>query len=368
MREECFDRNEVSVIAFCRFLRENGLDVDIRRTLMALETVRAVGVADQAIFASALRAALCSSEDDWKLFKRLFDAFWHGEHRTDERLFAPSVPQSTSSTLWVGVSDNTKAFAEGENKTTGGASSERKVRTVDFSLVPQQDLDTLERLSRRLLRRMSLRLSRRKIAKEPGQIDLRRTIRKNIRYGGNPIVLARRARKPRRNNLVILLDISGSMNAYSLFLLRFAYALQRSFRRVDTFLFSTELVEITRLIRSQHVSEAFKKISDEAAGWSGGTRIGESLRELNRDHRNSLHFDTVFIILSDGWDTGDPGVLAAELKAVRRRIEKIIWLNPLLGMPDYKPLTRAMAAALAHVDVFAPAHNLESLLLLERFL
>jgi uncharacterized protein with von Willebrand factor type A (vWA) domain len=159
------------------------------------------------------------------------------------------------------------------------------------------------------------------------------------------------------------------MNPYSIFFVRFAYALQKYFKRVDTFLFSTQLTEITSLLRARHLRDALEALAQQAAGWSGGTKIGDSLRMLNMLHgRRLFSRDTVFMVLSDGWDTGDPEVLATEISAIQRRVRKLIWLNPLLGMADYQPVTRGMSAALPYIDVFVPAHNLESLLNLEMHL
>jgi uncharacterized protein with von Willebrand factor type A (vWA) domain len=175
--------------------------------------------------------------------------------------------------------------------------------------------------------------------------------------------------KPRPPRLVILLDVSGSMNPYSLFLVRFAYALQKNFQRVSTFLFSTHIKEITRTLKARQLRDALEQLSREEAGWAGGTRIGESLRVFSRSHgRRLLTRRTVFIVLSDGWDTGTPEELAGQLAAIQRRTCRLIWLNPLLGMEDYQPLTRALSAALPFIDVFAPAHNLASLLQLEKHL
>jgi uncharacterized protein with von Willebrand factor type A (vWA) domain len=200
-------------------------------------------------------------------------------------------------------------------------------------------------------------------------VDLRRSIRRNINHGGDLISLAYKGKKPQKKRLVIFLDISGSMNLYSLFLVRFAYALQRHVRRVDTFLFSTSVVEVSDALRARHLSEALRDLSHRVPDWSGGTKIGGSLGEFNRFYaRRVLSRNTVFIILSDGWDTGMPDVLAAELRSARRRVEKLIWLNPLLGLHEYQPITRGMTAALPYVDVFAAAHNLESLLALEKHL
>jgi uncharacterized protein with von Willebrand factor type A (vWA) domain len=138
---------------------------------------------------------------------------------------------------------------------------------------------------------------------------------------------------------------------------------------VDTFLFSTELVEVTKILGARRLPDAFDALSQLAAGWSGGTKIGGSLRDFNLHHSRKLRSgDTLFMILSDGWDTGEPEALAAELAAIKRRVRMLIWLNPLLGLADYQPITRGISAALPHVDVFAPAHNLESLLELEKHL
>jgi len=159
------------------------------------------------------------------------------------------------------------------------------------------------------------------------------------------------------------------MNLYSLFLARFAYTLQKHFRRVHTFVFSTQLVEITEALKARDLPSAFQALSQQAPGWSGGTKIGESLAEFNRLYgRRLLTRDTLLTILSDGWDTGEPEVLVRELKSIRQRVRKLIWLNPLLGLAEYQPVTRGMSAALPYIDVFAPAHNLASLLALERHL
>ena len=172
--------------------------------------------------------------------------------------------------------------------------------------------------------------------------------------------------KKERVRLVILLDVSDSMNAYSLFLLKFAYALGRHSKDARSFVFSTALVEVSEMLRTRRMSDALKTVSAMTTAWSGGTRIGGSLREFNQWYAPRLLFrHTIFIILSDGWDTGAPEDLVAELKKIKGRISKLIWLNPLLGLEDYQPATRGIRAALPYIDVFAPAHNLQSLLALE---
>jgi hypothetical protein len=366
-----------SIIEFCQFARKNGLSNGVQQTLAALEAANAIGLADRQVLASALRAVLSSSKEEWDLFTRIFELFLSTSQSTsgpdskegNERRFNAHRPRASSRAL-IGLSGSDASQTESGGKSVTGASTQQNLQKVDLADVPNDDLLALEQISMRLFRKMSLRLSRRcKIKNLAERVDVRRTIRRSIPRGGDPIVLAFRGRKPRKHKLVIFLDVSGSMNSYSLFLVRFAFALQKYFKSVNTFLFSTNVVEITDLLRTRDLLDALRGLSQRAAGWAGGTKIGESLRDFNRQHgRRLLSPSTVFIILSDGWDTGEPELLAAELRDTRRRVRELIWLNPLLGLEEYAPVTRGMSAALPHVDVFAPAHNLESLLALERYL
>ena len=377
MPQEELDRSVPSIIAFCQFGRTNGLSAGVQQTLAAIEVAKTIGVADRQVFACALRTVLSSSKEEWDLFNQLFEAFWNSSQRRSgpasgeakEEKIGTHRPKASSGTLMKESSSEVSPPGD-DGKAVAGASAQRRLQKVDFSNVGHDDLSALEQISLRLFRKMGLRLSRKlKTGNLADRVDLRRTVRRSIPRGGDPIVLAFQERRPRKYRLVIFLDISGSMNSYSLFLVRFAYALQKYFKRVDTFLFSTDVVEITDLLRTQNLPDALRRLSQRAAGWAGGTKIGESIRDFNRQHaRKLLSRNTVFIILSDGWDTGEPETLVAELRIVKRRVQKLIWLNPLLGLRDYAPITRGMSAALPYVDVFAAAHNLESLLALERYL
>jgi uncharacterized protein with von Willebrand factor type A (vWA) domain len=370
MSQEPQSNPAAAIVEFCRFVAQHGLPAGVKETLRCLRAVEAVGVADRTNVKLALRSVLCSSKDDWDAFDNLFQTFWsqrrtatstsHAEKRT--KLSTPPHEQRGSLEL-LGFAAQGRA-EDGEGKAVTGAAAIERLRQIDFSQIAQNDLPELERLALQLLRRMALRLSRRlRTMQRRGPVDLRRTIHRNISRGGDPVYLSHKGRRKARARLVILLDVSGSMNAYSLFLARLAYALTRHFRRVNTFLFSTQLQEVTAALRNDNLSQALAALSQEPTGWSGGTRIGESLRDFNqRAAGKLLSRDTLVLILSDGWDTGEPELLAGELSAIRRRSRQIVWLNPLLGMKDYQPLTRGMSAALPHIDVFAAAHNLESLL------
>jgi uncharacterized protein len=366
-----------TIVEFCRYARERGLSAGVQETLDALDAAAILGVDNGEELKFGLRSTLCASKDDWDLFEECFQVFWlgsafeplkKGATHPQRELTSRRGGRKPTSLMSTGSGDDASSEEDGSQAVTGASARER-LSKADFSTLPESDLAMLEQISLRLLKQMSRRLARRRRSGLRGQVDLRKTIRRNISRGGEPMNLRYRERKPRPHRLVTLLDISGSMSPYSLFLVKFLYSLQKHFRHVDTFLFSTGLVEITSLFRVQRLRDALQALSQQPAGWSGGTSIAGSLREFNQFHGRKLRSsDTLFVILSDGWDTGDPGDLAAELSAVKRRVRRLIWLNPLLGLKDYQPITSGMSAALPHIDVFAPAHNLESLLALEKHL
>jgi uncharacterized protein with von Willebrand factor type A (vWA) domain len=367
-----------AIVELCRYARANGLSTGVKESLDALRAAEAIGVTDREILKTGLRAVLCSSHNEWEMFDDLFDDFWNSRHR--HTITSNKRAKNTSSldrpnsrdrkTVMLLASQNKAEIPESAGaKAVLGATAIERLKRADFSDIAFSDLPDLERVAMRLLRQMSLRLSRRlKRSNLRGQVDLRRTIRLNISRNGDPIELGFRHRQLQQLRLLVLLDVSGSMNPYSLFLLRFAYALQKYFKRVDTFLFSTGLTDITAVLRSRSLQDVLRALSQERAGWSGGTMIGDSLRQLSAEHRGLLTRNTLFLVLSDGWETGSAEMLATELAGIKQRVRKILWLNPLLGMKGYEPITRGMSAALPYIDVFAPAHNLESLLLLEQHL
>lgn len=368
-------RLAAKIVAFCRYARSNGLSPGMQRTLTALAAADLLGIAGRQTLRFALRAALCCSPKEWQLFDQIYEAFWllpgdASETAPPKPFGMTAVPRQGDLHVLVGLDRGNTSLPQSQARMVSGASSHRRLKTMDFSEVQHTDLAGLEQLALRLLRSMSARLSRRlEIEDEGDRVDLRRSIRRSISHGGDPISLAFKHRKLQKNRLVIFLDISGSMNLYSLYLVRFAYALHKHCKRVHTFLFSTAVVDVSDVLRARSLPDALQKLSRRATEWSSGTRIGGSLREFNRAHgRRVLGRNTIFVILSDGWDTGAPEMLAAELQNIKRMVQKLIWLNPLLGLKDYQPVTRGISAALPHVDVFAPAHNLESLLALELYL
>jgi uncharacterized protein with von Willebrand factor type A (vWA) domain len=213
------------------------------------------------------------------------------------------------------------------------------------------------------------RRTRRWVRGRGARVDLRRALAQSVRTGGDVFKLPRRRRRTRPRPLVLLCDVSGSMERYSRLLLHFAHAIGRRHRRVEAFVFSTDLTRVTNELGARRLDQAVADVSRSVAGWSGGTRIGESLRQFHQGWtRRALHGGPVVLLISDGWDRGDPIVLRDQIKRLQRSSHRLIWLNPLIGTVDYAPLTRGLQAALPFVDHFLPARTLTDLADLARHL
>ena len=192
--------------------------------------------------------------------------------------------------------------------------------------------------------------------------DLRQTLRKNLRCGGELLDIVHRKPKRNRVKLVLLCDVSRSMELYSVFLIQFMYAFQQVYRRMETFVFSTSLKRITPVLKQKNFREALHLLGSEKSGWAGGTRIGESLDAFVKDYAKKLvDSKTIVIILSDGWDTGNIDALKKNMEYIHNKSKKLIWLNPLAGYSAYRPDVAGMKAAMPYIDAFAPVHNAESL-------
>ncbi len=331
-----------------------------------------------------MRALFCSRQSDWRKFDDLFDAYWlkRGK-RSATRVFgapqrAPSGLRSERSQIQGG--DDAKAEdvarGEGEDSATGqgkseGASRAELLAQTDFRhLTRAQDLAAAHELAAQLAQKMRARLTRRLRAQRRGEkLDLRRTIHKSIAHGGMPLDLAYRRRKDKPLRLVVLLDASGSMSLYSAIFLRFIHGVLTFFREAEAFVFHTRLIHISPALRERDAQRAVERMTLIAQGVGGGTRIGDSLATFNRWHaKRVIHSRTCVMIVSDGYDTGPATHLGAEMAALHRRCRKIVWLNPMIGWRDYAPEAAGMRAALPHIDLFAPAHNLASLQALEPYL
>jgi uncharacterized protein with von Willebrand factor type A (vWA) domain len=363
----------------CRALRARGLLVGPAESIAAAHAVSVVDASDREDVRLALRALLTSRRADYAVYDELFAAWWAPAacvpaptlHAPRERHERPATTGARGGLL-AGVPSPQAALrgwatpdARAEPGDAAGGlrtpSTHHGRATTHFGSYAGDDVDAIARVAARIARRLTSRPSRRwKPARRGGRLHLPRTMRRALALG-DVIELARRERRRRRTKLVVLCDVSGSMDLYSRFLLQLLYALQHAFARVESFAFSTALHRITTQLARGTYREALDRLAREVPGWSGGTRIGESVAAFAAAWPRLVDRRTVVIVLSDGWDTGDPALLADALAALRRRAGRVVWLNPLLGSPGYEPLTRGMQAALPHVDVFAPVHDLESL-------
>jgi uncharacterized protein with von Willebrand factor type A (vWA) domain len=364
-------------LAFGRMLRAAGVACTTSEAMDAVRALEAVDLLDRAEVYLALRTVLVKRREEIPIFDRCFEAFW--TYRAEEGqgldglIQAIEPPKPEDDTIPGSVESQSKKQTEvalegweeqgedeGDPLEVPGVSAQEVLMDQDFSTFPADQLDEVARVTVLIAKRLARRLSRRRRpVKRGGMVDLRRSIRANMTKG-EIIELRRRERRRKKIRLVLLADVSGSMDLYSRFLLQFLYALQNVFGRVETFTFATRLTRITEHLKGASYKQALRQLA-AVRDWSGGTRIGESLRDFNSSWGHLVDRRTIVIVLSDGWDTGEPEELALEMLSLKRKAGRVIWLNPLLGNPSYEPLTRGMAAALPLVDHFAAAHNLASL-------
>ena len=374
---------------FARTLRDNGFRVGLAETRDALQVLASPAALRPTSLKPALRALFCATHSDWERFDEIFDAFWQGRGMRQRQVLsgipsashAPApkklaeahVPQEA-----LGLPDHVERKSDGDGETQAegrgrreGASRVENLAATDLRhVVDPEEIAATHALAARLARVMRARLVRRdQIRRRGRRLDLRRTIHRNVSHGGMPFDLAWRRRKIKPLRLVVLLDASGSMSLYTAFFVRFLHGVVDAFREAEAFVFHTRLAHVSPSLRDRDVTRAVERLSLMAQGIGGGTRIGESLATFNRWHaRRVINSRTALMIVSDGYDTGEPSQLGEEMRRLRRRCRKIIWLNPLIGWRDYSPQARGMQAALPYVDLFAPAHNLESLAALEPYL
>lgn len=362
------------VLAFARFARSHGLNIGIQETQDALKAAEQGLLTNRSLFKNGLKALFCTSPEEGGLFEKLFMLFWDTnpidleERKGQTKLQGSINKKANSSLVMLGVGNTPPGDEEASN--VSGANSEERLKKTDLSMLSLLEADELEKIARKLFRQMAIRMRRRmKQHRRQGQINLRRTIRKSISSGGEPIELFHRLNIPKKQRLIVLLDVSGSMDKYSFFLLRFICALRENFRQLEAFVFSTSLKRITKALDTRDLSTVFRNVSEHADNWSSGTRIGECLEHFSNSYgKRMLNGSPVVLILSDGLDTGDAELLGSELEKIHRRAKRVVWLNPLKGSSNYAPLAKGMRAALPSVDDFKSAHNLDSLLELENIL
>lgn len=350
---------------FASFLHANGFAVGGGDVVPVLQTAERVGVLDAPLLRWSLKALLCGRADEWRRFDGLFDAWFLPANRWQR----PLQRESAGSGLASGHAQPGEG-GDGRRDDDDGisprdvASRQEALGSADFRhLTEREHAIDIEALMRRFARRLRhLELRRERAAQRGRRLDFGGTIRRSVASGGMPIRLAWRQRRVVPPRLVLLIDVSRSMVLYSFFYLRLARALAAELADVHSFIFHTRCTAVSRALHDPDPWRAQERLHLMAQGWAGGTRIGESLAQFNREHAPRLvHRHTAVLVLSDGYDTGEPGLLAAELAALRRRARRIVWLNPLAGRAGFTPVAQGLQAALPQLDLMAPAADLAGL-------
>lgn len=368
-----------NLLLFGRLLRGLGLDVNLGRMIDLVQALEHINIGNKADFYHAARSLLVHRKEDIPIFDEAFELFWRKpaeewtrldvgslleQRRSRKPVFTPPPLKDDQASTEANGSDDGKTPDEPPVIQVTMTYSQREVlRHKDFAEMTAEELAEIKHLMTGLVWRLGMRPSRRLRSGRGAQYDMRRTMRRNLKYGGEVLHWEHRERKYKPRPLVIVSDISGSMERYSRLLLHFVYSLSEGLdRKVEAFVFSTRLTRITRQLRHRDVDEALQEVARQVTDWSGGTRIGEALKTFNfKWARRVLGQGAVVLVISDGWDRGDIDLLRKEMARLQRSCYRLIWLNPLLGSDQYEPLTRGIQAALPYIDDFLPVHNLASL-------
>ncbi len=363
-------------VAFSRALRQEGLVVTPGQTATFALALGEIPLFDPEAFFYAARASLVTRHEDYPRFAEAFRKFWRtlGLERFPAELLQQTPPpprkdpkarpgevgrpsrEATASQARQPVVDRALTFSATE-----------VLRQKRFDQMSPEELEAARKLLYNFVWNPPERRTRRLAPRGQERLDLRRSFRQALRHQGELVRLAWRSRKPKPRPIVALADVSGSMERYARMLLHFLHAFsleqtRRGVRRVETFTFGTRLTRITRTLKKRSVDGALAEVGQQVKDWSGGTRIGTCLHTFNHTWaKRVLGQGAIVLIISDGWDQGEPELLAFEMERLQKSCYRLIWLNPLLGTPGYQPLTRGLVAAMPYIDDFLPVHNLNSL-------
>ncbi|MDG7022421.1 MAG: VWA domain-containing protein [Nitrososphaerota archaeon] len=358
------------LVQFSSFLRESGLEVTTTETLDAVSSVLLVDMADRSLFYRAMRAALVKRSEDYALFDRAFERFWTGRSIDSPTGRLTPMTEPNPSARFVNPARGSRIRAQrtkpaGVGSPLGTEAGDMRQQLLAF-YSPAETLgkktfrnsgaeysSLLKRNLKKFSRRVATRPGRRLVPSESGEVDLRRTFRAGRGTGGQFLGLERRRRKISKSSIVLLCDISGSMDSHSDQLMRLLHLCCNTSLRTEVFAFSTRLVRLNRFLEGRSLLSASQLVSENVNFWSSGTRIGSALGTLLSHYSGSLRSSTVLVVISDGWELDDLEVLDANLRSVRRRVKRVIWLNPLADNPGYEPLAAGIKTAMPYIDVFA---------------
>ncbi len=366
-----------NIVLFGRLLRSVGINVTPTQIVNLVDGLEYIDISNRNDFKNSTRAILVNRHEHSALFDRAFDLFWQARDEdalNNIRLQLPAresprnekkEPETASEPSRMKPDKNESPPEEEETLEDKALSySNREVLwQKDFASLSDDELDQIRQLMREMEWQLEQRKTRRKSPARHGAfLDMRRTLRQNLRYGGEPVQLAWRKQQLKRRPLVVICDISGSMERYSRILLEFIYVISNGLDKVEAFAFSTRLTRLTHQLKHRNINLALDQAVSSIHDMGGGTRIGEALKSFNyKWGRRVLGQGAIVLIISDGWDRGDITLLDREIKRLQLSCQRLIWLNPLIGTRNYQPLVRGIQTVLPYIDDFLPVHNLHAL-------
>jgi uncharacterized protein with von Willebrand factor type A (vWA) domain len=365
------------VVRFSRLLHREGVEVNPGNLIDLCKSFEHIDLQQRVDFYAASRATLVSRFDDLETFDRVFNSFWSTPLISEDMTLTDTdVGGNSDLDVQADVSEVVDSAdmqedvdGDGESEEVG-YSADEALMAKDLAAMSDREIEQARKVIHEIVNIIANRRSRRRVPENRGrELDFRRTWRRNALLGEDGVELSMKRRRIKKTKLMLLCDVSGSMDCYSKFLIRFIYALKREIRDVEVGVFSTRMTAISRLLKTKGIEESLHEVAEKVHDWAGGTDIGGCLREFNdKFARDMLHSRSVMIIVSDGWDRGDPVIMGREMARLRKRVHKLLWLNPLLGTPGYQPLCLGMKTALPYLDYFLPAHNVASLIELAKTL
>jgi len=363
-----------SLVGFNQVARSQGFKIGLQSSLDSASAALTGLWLEKDLFEYALSSIFCHSAEEKERFSILFRQFWLekgsriqsiSSYKNQKRI----IKSAKSAIVIAGVGKSTEVGEIEEGKNTSGANAKDTLKATDFSKLNPLQSELLDQLADQLVKEMSLRIKRKRKKAHKGQVNVARTIRRNLQNGGNLLHLYRDRQKREKYRLLVLLDVSGSMDKYSYYLLKFLWSLRAHFKHMEVFAFSTILKRITDPLEDRDIAIALSNVAHHATHWSSGTKIGACLATFNDDYAGRyLNGKTLTLILSDGLDTGEPEILSEAVEKIRMRSKKLIWLNPLKGMTGYEPIQEGIKTVMPSLDHFGSAHNFASLLELENIL
>ncbi len=358
-----------NVVLLCRFLRKKSFNLTATEEADALTAISYLPINSEDYFREALRSVLTKSQFQQTKFNEYYHEFKDQLKKASDSKVKelpeekPQPEKKTKEAKFEALKDWLNLSPSEEEKEIAAFSDLEVLTRKDFLDLSEDEMLLMMRVLKKLARKMAHQKSRlRKKSKRRQQLDLKQTIRQNMRKGGEIQQLVFSEKKNRKLKLVLLCDVSRSMDLYSRFFIHLIYAFQNAYDKIETLVFSTALHKVSEILDNNEFDKAFRTISERVPHWSGGTTIGSCLHDFTQNYGHGmLDKKTIVLILSDGWDTGEPEVMKEAMKTIYKKSKKVIWLNPLAGSPDFSPEAIGMKTALPYIDVFASAHNLESL-------